>query len=159
MEDPIFEQYTITIKGKEGSYSIVFEPYDHAGKALDEKGRKIYIISSGKEVFYVGEANTSIRTRLKRGCSASNHYHNTKESRSGYRGYKWLATDSILTLNVVIFHDANVKRNIVEAIEAEIVYLIRHHLKQWPTFQNEIHFSNVEGALEKAQFVYNKSIK
>ncbi len=42
-------------------------------------------------------------------------------------------------------------RKAIEAIEGEIVYLIRHKTNKWPEYQNEIHFSNVPGAVGVAE--------
>jgi hypothetical protein len=159
MEDYMIEKYTITVRNDNG-YSILFEPHDSKGEAFGNK-RKIYIISSGKEVLYVGEAKTSIKARLERGCYDFNHSEETGESRNGYRGYKWLDTDSALTLNVAIFHNANMGKEDVEAIEAEIVYLIRKHKDLWPNGQNEIHFNNTESKTVRthAQSIYDTIIK
>ena len=160
MEDYIIEKYIITVRNDNGIYSIVFEPHDSKGEAFGNR-RKIYIISSGEEVLYVGEAGTSIKTRLERGCDDFNHSETTGKSRHGYRGYKWLDTNNPLTLTVAIFHNADIKREDVEAIEAEIVYLIRRHKGLWPTGQNEIHFNNVDGATARAhaQSIYDNNIR
>lgn len=44
----------------------------------------------------------------------------------------------------------DIKRDVIEAIEGELVYLIRNKFGYWPKFQNEIHFSNCDGAKEIA---------
>ena len=122
------------------------------GTALLKDRRKLYIVHIGDTVLYVGEAHTSIKKRFQRSCTAFNHYfRNNEVARNGYKGYKWLnAGDNInrnLAVTVAIFDESfDDNRKMVEAIEGEIVYLIRKRTHKWPEFQNEIHFSNCEGA-------------
>ena len=37
------------------------------------------------------------------------------------------------------------EKNYIEAVEAEIAFLVRTKNGRWPEFQNEIHFHNIEG--------------
>ena len=152
----IFETYQLKIADNDNlSCSIKLEP--NSGLALIKEKRKLYIVYHEKEILYVGEAHTSIKTRFQRGCNAYNYYKkNNDVARGGYKGYKWLNKDNNplrnLTVSVVIFpeeYDNN--REIIEAIEGELVYLIRNKTGNWPTFQNEIHFSNCDEAKKVAE--------
>ena len=157
----IFETYQLKITDNDNlSCSIKLEPT--AGVALLKAKRKLYIVYHGNEILYVGEAHTSIKTRFQRGCTAFNHYTIIGKARGGYKGYKWL--DKIdnpqrnLTVSVVTFpEEYNSNREFIEAIEGELVYLVRNKLGYWPKFQNEIHFSNYDGAKEIAGVILDKA--
>ncbi|TDE05820.1 hypothetical protein [Flavobacterium sandaracinum] len=57
----------------------------------------------------------------------------------------------------VIFDEtSDEERSFVEAVEGELVYLVRQKTGKWPLFQNEIHFNNCDGALEVAEDVLGK---
>lgn len=126
------------------------------GLAFLNERRKLYLVNHDVKILYVGEANTSIKTRFQRGCTAYNFYkRNNDIARGGYKGYKWLNKEHNshrnLTVSVVTFpekYDNN--REFIEAIEGELVYLIRNKFGYWPKFQNEIHFSNCDEAKEIA---------
>lgn len=132
-----------------------------SGQAFLKERRKLYIVYNNSEVLYVGEAHTSIKIRFQRGCTSYNFYKRNKDiARGGYKGYKWLnkeySTERNLILSVVIFpqeYDSN--REFIEAIEGELVYLIRNITGNWPVFQNEIHFSNSDEAKVVAQDLLN----
>lgn len=133
----------------------------NTGIALLKERRKLYIISNGAEILYVGEANTSIKVRFQRGSVAYNYYTKNEVARGGYKGYKWLNKidnpKRELNFLAVIFDESLDKnRTFVEAVEGELVYLIRQKTGKWPLFQNEIHFSNCDGALEVALEVLEK---
>lgn len=63
----------------------------------------------------------------------------------GDSGYKWIEKhnnkESDLELSVFCFPEIN-DRLFVEAIEAEIAFLVRTKTGSWPECQNEIHFHN-----------------
>ncbi|WP_336689853.1 MULTISPECIES: hypothetical protein [unclassified Chryseobacterium] len=156
-----FETYELKITDNEDlSCSIKLEP--NTGVALIKERRKLYIIHYNNEIFYVGEAHTSMKIRLLRGCNAYNYYKNNNDiARNGYKGYKWLDNDKNpkrnLTVNVVTFtKEYDNRREVIEAIEGELVYLIRNKLGYWPKFQNEIHFSNNFEATELAISIFSK---
>ena len=45
----------------------------------------------------------------------------------------------------------------IEAVEAEIAYLVRKNTNKWPEHQTEIHFNNSNDNAEKiAKQIYNK---
>lgn len=123
------------------------------GAAFSKERRKIYIIHDNEEVLYVGEANCSIKERFQRSLVSFNHFVTKGVARGGYKGYKWLnKTINLtrrLTATVVVFgaqfDDAD-KRGYIEAIEGELVFLVRKELGYWPKFQNEIHFQNQDMA-------------
>lgn len=134
------------------------------GQAVLKERRKLYIVFHASQVFYVGEANTSIKIRLQRSCSSHNHYIITGKARGGYKGYKWLNkkdnSERNLKIAVAIFcedYDPDDKRVFIEAIEGELVHLIKQNTGKWPAFQNEIHFSNCQGAKEIAGEILNKT--
>lgn len=131
------------------------------GQAFLKERRKLYIVYHNNEILYIGETNTSLKTRFQRGCTSFNYLINNGKARSGYKGYKWLNkkenSQRILDVSVITFtqeYDNN--REIIEAIEGELVYLIRNKLGYWPKFQNEIHFSNNSKASELAINIFSK---
>lgn len=92
-------------------------------------------------ILYVGYTGQSVSLRLGYGFRA--------DGSNGYHGYKWRNLDK-LTISVFVFDPFtgdeakdNAHKLFVEAIEAEIVYLIRNKTGRWPEFQNEIHFNNI----------------
>lgn len=128
------------------------------GQAFLRERRKLYLVYHESEVLYIGETHTSIKTRFQRGCTAFNYFINKKKARGGYKGYKWLNKEENpmrnLKVAVATFnknYDPDDKRAFIEAIEGELVYLIRNQYGYWPKFQNEIHFSNCEGPKDNAK--------
>jgi hypothetical protein len=155
-----FEKYDLKLIDIENnSCKMALSP--NTGDALLKERRKIYIINCENECLYIGEANTSIKTRFQRSCTSFNYFIKNKKTRNGYKGYKWLNKENNQTRNltviVAIFNDEyDAKRDLIEAIEGELVYLIRQKTGFWPKFQNEIHFSNYEGANEIANELFAK---
>jgi hypothetical protein len=155
-----FEKYDLKlIDAEDNSCKAELSPKN--GNALLKERRKLYIIHSENEFLYVGEANTSIKTRFQRGCTSFNYFKRNEKARNGYKGYKWL--DKVnnrkrdLTVSVVVFNEEyDTRRDYIEAIEGELVYLIRNKSGSWPKFQNEIHFSNCDGAKEIAESILEK---
>ena len=94
---------------------------------------KLYIVSVDGKPVYVGLTRQSVRSRLRYGMKA--------DGKRGYHGYKWRHKHDAATLHVWCHTDAD-NRNVddVETVEAEVVFLIRQHLNQWPELQMEIHF-------------------
>ena len=157
-----FEKYDLKLIDA-GDNSCKTELSPKNGTALLKERRKLYIIHFENEYLYVGEANTSIKTRFQRGCASFNYFMKNEKARNGYKGYKWLNKEKNqernLTVSVVIFtedFDHDEKRGFIEAIEGELVYLIRQKFGYWPKFQNEIHFSNCNGAKEIAEGILKK---
>lgn len=158
-----FEKYGLElIDAEDNSCKAELSPKN--GNALLKERRKLYIIHSEIEFLYVGEANTSIKTRFQRGCTSFNYFTKNAKARNGYKGYKWLNKANNhkrhLIVSVAIFNDSyDEKRDFIEAIEGELVYLIRQESGRWPKFQNEIHFSNCDGACEIAEDILEKLIR
>ncbi len=100
---------------------------------------KVYVVKSGKEIYYVGITRQDIRKRLRQGFSAQGEH--------GYYGYKWKEQGSAELL-IWCFPDSTTEH--VEAIEAELVYFIREKTGKWPKHQMEIHF---HGASEEETHV------
>lgn len=135
--------------------------------ALNEEYRKLYIVSSKTHYLYVGDANTSINKRFQRGFAAYRSFVSHGKGRNGYKGYKWIEPGEktgSLEVIVVIFKSEPLSRNFVEAIEGEIVYLIRKKTGEWPIYQNEIHFwqenerNETLGSKKLAAEIYNELI-
>lgn len=168
MIDYKFEKYKLNIEDKEENTSFVkLKLLESNGIALtDEERRKVYIVHSDKEVLYVGEAHTSMKLRMQRGYTAFNYLQKNNKRRNGYGGYKWLDRtenpERTLILSVAIFgkeYDGDEEREIIEAIEGELVYLVRNKTGKWPELQNEIHFHNIENTKETADSILKKAFE
>jgi hypothetical protein len=156
----IFEKYSLNLRDCDDNTCKVQLSPKH-GDALLKERRKLYIVHYNDEILYVGEANTSIKTRFQRGCTSFNFFIKNDKTRGGYKGYKWLSNvDNVhrnLFVSVAIFNKKyDINRSFIEAIEGELVYLVRNKLGYWPKFQNEIHFSNYKGAKEIAEDLFAK---
>ena len=92
----------------------------------------------------MGYASQSIGKRLGQGLRNSGVNKNL--------GYKW---KQLLEVELFVFvFDKELKGNkhkddkpfidFAEAVEAEIVFLVKQNTGNWPEFQNEIHFNNNE---------------
>lgn len=130
-----------------GTCTIQFA--ENVGIAFQKERRKIYLVANGTEILYVGEAHKSIKKRFQYSCTAFNYYFNQerKKARGGYKGYKWLDPEKNsnrnLVVHVFVFDESyDTNRDFIEAIEGEIVYLVRKNTNKWPEYQNEIHFHN-----------------
>lgn len=151
--------YTLFIHGPKNKRRISHKTQN--GKATNftkplttNKLPKVYLITQGNEVLYVGYASQSVGLRLGQGFRGIGNYH----------GYKWRHENEV-QLHVFVFNqpltgnrdeDANYILH-VEAIEAELVYLVHHQTGQWPLYQNEIHFNNTnrETTLKVAAEILN----
>ncbi|MDR6966120.1 hypothetical protein J2X31_000113 [Flavobacterium arsenatis] len=157
-QDLLFENYQLTILDQlENTAFIRLSPI--IGEALKRERRKVYIVHSNQEILYVGEAGSSVLKRFQRGCTAFNYKVKNSQARRGYQGYKWLNKElnkaRTLDVLVVVFDESyDLKRDFIEAVEGELVYLIRSETNEWPRFQNEIHFSNCVGAKETAEEIF-----
>ena len=130
----------------------------------DSEHRKLYIVigeneNASSEVWYVGEAYSSMKERFQRSFASYRRKMRTNMARGGYQGYKWIEPaqklNKLLKVYVLTFEipgesKSNSKtikqhnRSIVEAIEGELVYLVRNETGDWPRYQNEIHFYHSE---------------
>lgn len=127
---------------------------------LQDERRKLYVILSGKEIWYVGEAHSSMQVRVQRGFSAYRHLKKHKSKRGGYGGYKWIeefAKKKSARVHVFVFDKKyDDDRTAIEAIEGELVFLIRQRTGAWPRYQNEIHFTNSAAAKKIAAGIYSE---
>ncbi len=116
----------------------------------NKKKPKIYILKYNKEIIYVGITKSALSGRFRMGLRAF--------GKNGYYGYKWKelakkGESEDLDLFVYLFE--NEERT--EAIEAEVVYLIRSKSNQWPKYQTEIHFHQSDGGERAvAEKIYNE---
>lgn len=107
------------------------EPTDHFITPDTKAGvQKLYVLKSGNEIYYVGVTSLSMSSRLRIGYRA--------KGEQGYHGYKWIGKISRSELLVWCFTESD--RSPAEAIEGELVYLVRNRTGKWPTYQMEIHF-------------------
>ena len=60
----------------------------------------------------------------------------TADGSTGYHGYTWRHQHATVDLDIWILADAPEGSELLdlETIEAELVYLVRHHCGQWPGF-------------------------
>ncbi|SMM99577.1 hypothetical protein SPONN_709 [uncultured Candidatus Thioglobus sp.] len=95
---------------------------------------KLYTITQGKTLLYVGITKQRVSSRLNYGLKAN--------GKKGYHGYKWKDITDVLQLGVWTIKDGNnyIDSSEIEIIEAEVVYLCRHKANQWSKYQYEIHF-------------------
>ncbi len=101
-----------------------FMPTDMAGGLP-----KLYVVKQTSEIYYVGITIQDIRKRLRIGFTARGEH--------GYHGYKWKELDEV---ELLIWSFPGSQSEDVEAVEAELVYLIREKTGKWPRYQMEIHF-------------------
>jgi len=92
--------------------------------------QKLYVVKDSKQICYVGVTSQPMSSRLRIGFADTGHY--------GYHGYKWKDKLEHAELLVWAFPDRG--KDSVEAIEGELVYLLRHKTGRWPKYQMEIHF-------------------
>ena len=128
-------KYALRLKHSNG-YEVVLagtiRPNFHAPDTRDCP--KLYVISEGQDIHYVGVTNQPMSNRINNGLKASGI--------KGYHGYKWRKLKGTLNLRVWSFKRAMNPcfRKQIETIEAEFAYLVRSELGNWPLSQNEIHF-------------------
>ena len=92
--------------------------------------QKLYVLKNDNEIFYVGITSGPMSSRLRSGFRARGEH--------GYHGYKWIGKITRADLLIWCFSDK--KQSFTEAVEAELVYLIRNYTGKWPKYQMEIHF-------------------
>ena len=156
----IIEKETYKIKITDSAI-VPTEPNKYNAHANNGKCFKIYIVKNGNRFLYVGMAKQSIRSRFAGSFRAFlKKQENGVSEYSGYSGYKWIdefqKSKEELDLIVVPFNDkiSENDKSFIEAIEAEIVYLIRNKTNQWPIKQHEIHFHNIQGTKEIAEEIF-----
>ena len=92
--------------------------------------QKLYVVKDSRDICYVGITSQPMSSRLRIGFIDEGHY--------GYHGYKW--KDKIKQAELLVWTFSHRTKDSVEAIEGELVYLIRNRTGRWPKYQMEIHF-------------------
>jgi len=111
---------------------------------------KLYVVKSESNVIYVGVTSQSISKRLKYGLTA--------QGKSGYHGYKWKDLSEVDILIWCFPQESCSDR--IEAIEAELVYLIRRRIRKWPMYQMEIHFHDAsEYEIKAAESIFKECVR
>jgi hypothetical protein len=142
------EWYQVKVSGSETGVKFQFLKGD--GLGLSKEFRKLYVVladmKGDEECWYVGEAHTDIKTRFQRSFNAYRYYkRHMKKVQGGSIGYKWIEPASkleFIKVLVVTFPESGLIRKTVEAIEGQLVFMVRNYTGQWPLWQNEIHFWN-----------------
>ncbi len=130
------EQHRYRVRLKYGQVDSVELEGDRScgfrAPATRRKLPKLYAIVHDNKVIYVGHTVQPMATRIRQGLQARGEH--------GYYGYAWKTLDDI---EIIVWFFPEGKAEQVEAIEAELVYLLRETTGQWPGFQTEIHFHQV----------------
>lgn len=106
---------------------------------------KIYVIRNiHKTIIYVGKTIQSVSARIWQGVNPRKD--------NGYHGYKWKEKDE---LTIECFTIKYITTKLLEATEAELVFLLRLHNDKWPIYQTEIHFANIPDAKIIAKKIYD----
>ena len=106
---------------------------------------KLYVVKYESKVIYVGVTSQSIRNRLRYGLEA--------DGKHGYHGYKWKHLSEVDILIWCLPQGLDC----IEAIEAELVYLIRQRIGKWPKYQMEIHFHETsDGETQTAKEIFKE---
>ena len=109
------------------------EAVNFAGKVAKAKHGKLYVVSEGHEILYVGKTSQPIRQRLNYGFKATGN--------KGYHGYPWREGRTRADLDIWVESDGGIGGDkFLETVEAEVAFLVRQELDQWPSGQTEIHF-------------------
>ena len=138
MEADSYNHYTLKIyKSACRCLAVNGEKISHFIAPDTEVGKqKLYVLKDDNGIFYVGITSRPMSARLYSGFKA--------DGKHGYYGYKWIGKITSADLLIWCFRDN--KQGFAEAIEGELVYLIRNRTGEWPKYQMEIHF---HGASEK----------
>jgi hypothetical protein len=127
------EMYKLTFDAK--GYAVVCQKGTTKFSGLAcSKLPKLYIISADGSILYVGITKQRLSARLRLGFSAA--------GQTGYYGYAWRHKFTKAMLTVWAHEDAPGEDSVrdIETVEAEVVFLARTHLREWPLGQTEIHF-------------------
>ena len=141
---------TYKLRVKDKKYSVIGpNGENHFIKPATKKIPKLYVISKGSKILYVGVTVQSISSRLRIGMKAT--------GKCGYHGYMWCEKNDTFRLDV--WWSEELKLKDMESIEAEVAYLYRKESGQWPIDQCEIHFhKSYDFHREAAQIIYNTII-
>lgn len=132
LDDP--SDFHLSVGG--GSYRVLRDSFPAKFAApISTRGiAKLYTLSDGESLVYVGIAKQPMSSRLSFGFRAN--------GKSGYHGYKWKTHEGILRLSIWTAQSNGeyVPLRELETVEAEVAFLCRQDSGQWPSFQHEIHF-------------------
>lgn len=92
--------------------------------------QKVYVVKDSRGICYVGITSQPMSSRLRIGFIDDGHY--------GYHGYKW--KDKLKQAELLVWAFPDRTKGFIEAIEGELVYLVRNRTGKWPKYQMEIHF-------------------
>lgn len=139
-----------------GAYKLSYEskPAKFTAPISTRGVAKLYTVSSGPTLFYVGIAQQPMSSRLSYGLRAT--------GKSGYHGYKWKAHEGVLRLTVWTSSEAEGYASLREfkTVEAEVAFLCRQVSGQWPLNQHEIHFYPSSAChREAAQRIYEHAVR
>ncbi len=161
MKGPVHREYLLTRRFtknsedyKDANRRITFSLVLQGKKAIPPSGpeKVVYVVRKKDEFLYIGETEKNITDRFESSfTNYRKYYHALSESKDGekvkkrgnggYKWIKWLVPDKPPSLRVDTFSfDSTTDREIIQAIEAEIVFMVRMHHKKWPIGQHEIHF-------------------
>ncbi len=137
--------YSLSIRGSEKTRRLLHKKKN--GKVVNfrkpltnTQHPKIYVITKNSEILYVGYSSQSITSRITHGLRS--------EGKRGYHGYGWKQHDDVELFVFVLEPFSGIEKqdkkakHFAEAIEAELVFLVRTKTDKWPACQNEIHFNN-----------------
>lgn len=147
-------RYTITVHHGHSSRYTVIAPNGEKSfvSPATKPGSKIYLVSLGGHLHYVGFTKQGMASRINAGLKA--------EGAHGYHGYKWRELRRPLTLDVFCIDGRKVSDGYLEAIEAEIAFLCRQKSEQWPLSQMEIHFQRSRSPhRELASEIYERAME
>lgn len=140
------DRYRLEANGKDVEVRLKLELTEGEGRSTVDGLRKLYVILNEAEIWYVGETINPIKVRFQGSFVTYRSYlRHGKALSNGYKGYKWIEyAEKLNHLTVAVFtlSDEKMGKERIEAIEGEVVYLVRDHTGNWPLHQNEIHFWN-----------------
>lgn len=159
MKKPEYYKFKLWLDGTPETRSIVRKELD--GKQTKFKAPittrgipKIYILKAKDKIVYIGYTSQSISSRFNGGLRA--------KGENGYYGYQWKKYNR-LDLTVFCFppfskveEEREKEEKFAQAVEAELVFLVRESTGKWPECQNEIHFFNVAKASTMAEHIYQR---
>ncbi len=120
------ERYDLTLTPTAYSLDRKF-----CGFTCKKKFPKLYVVAVKGQVVYVGVTRQPMSNRLRFGFNA--------KGKGGYYGYAWRHKHVRVSLYVWAGPE-DADSSVLETIEAEVVFLVRHTTGAWPDCQTEIHF-------------------